>query len=96
MRDDELGVGSGGLLGELGGGEEGVGGGDGGTAEGGAEEGEGEFGAVAEDKHDDVTLTDAEVVEAGGDAAGGEFDVGVGESEAGVGVDETRVVFEFG
>jgi len=91
---NEPGFGGGGLLGQLERSVEGVGGGDDGAAVGGAEESEGELGAVAEDEHDDVTLADADVVEAGGDAAGGEVDFGVGECVACVAVDEACSVLE--
>lgn len=73
---------------------EGVGCGDDGATVGGAEEGEGELRAVAQDEHDDVTLADADFVEAGGDAASSEVDVGVGEGLAGVAVDEAWTVME--
>ncbi|KAF7838051.1 DUF761 domain protein [Senna tora] len=96
MRDDELGLGIGCLLGDLGGSVEGVGGGDGGAEVGGGEEGEDELGAVLEEEHDDVALADAEGVEAGGDAAGGEVDLGVGEGVAGGGIDEAGTVVELG
>lgn len=96
LRYDQPGFGGGGLLGKLLRRVEGVGSGDDGAAVGGAEEGEGELGAVAEDEHDDVTLVDADVVEAGGDAAGGKVDFGVGESVAGVAVDEACSVLELG
>lgn len=75
---------------------EGVGGCDGAAALGGAQEGEGELGAVAEDEHDDVTLTDADLVEACGDPEGGEVDVGVGEGVSGVGIDEAGAALEVG
>ena len=94
LRYDEAGLGGGDLLGELRRGVEGVGGGDSGAAAGGAEEGEGEVGAVSEEEHDDVALADADVLEAGSDAAGGVVDVGVGEGGAGVGVDEAWAVVE--
>ncbi|WVZ09176.1 hypothetical protein V8G54_013706 [Vigna mungo] len=94
LRYDEPGFGGGGLLGQLLLSVEGVGSGDDGAAVGGAEEGKGELGAVAQDEHDDVTLADADVVEAGGDAAGGEVDFGVGECFAGVAVDKACSVLE--
>ena len=39
-------------------------------------------------EHDDVALADADVVDAGGNAAVVVMDIGVGEGGAGVGVDE--------
>lgn len=45
---------------------------------GGAEEGEDKFGRIGKEDHDYVTLSDSELVEAGGDAAGSELDVIVG------------------
>lgn len=91
LRDDEFGLGGLGLLEDLGGGEEGVGHGGGGADEGGGEEGEGELGAVREEEHDRVVMRDsAEAVEAGGDSAGGELDIGVGEGLAGGAVDQAR------
>lgn len=73
-------------------GVEGVGGGGGGAAVGGAEEGEDKFGGVGEEEHDDIALVDSEVVEAGGDFAGGELDVGVGEDVAGGAINDAGAV----
>lgn len=73
-----------------------VGGGADGPAVGGAEEGENELGAVLEEDHDDVALADADVGEAGGNAAGGEVDGGVGVDVAGGSVDEAWAVLELG
>ena len=94
MRYDQPGFRGHRLLRELRRSVEGVGGGDDGAAVSGAQEGECELRAVAEDEHDDVTLADADFVEAGGDAASGEIDVGVGEGFAGVAVDEAWTVME--
>lgn len=69
---------------------------DGGAAVGGSEEGEGELRTVLEEEHDYVALFYAEVVEAGGDSAGGELDIGVGEGLTGVGVDQAGMVSELG
>jgi len=84
------------LLGHLRRSVEGVGSGDDGAAKGGAEECEDELGAVLEEEEDDVALLDAEFVEAGGDSAGGELDVGVGEAFSGGGVNEAWSVVELG
>ena len=93
---DEFGVGGRGLLGHLRRSVEGVSGGDGGAAEGGAQECEDKLGAVLEEKEDDVAVLDAEFVEAGGDSASVELDVGVGEAVSGGGVYEAGSVVELG
>ena len=77
MHYDETVLGHGSLLSELCQGVEGVGGGDSGATVGRAEEGEGEVGPVAEEEDDDVALVDVNVVEVGGDVAGGVMDVGM-------------------
>jgi len=96
LRYDEFGVGRRGLLGHLRRSVEGVSGGHSGATEGGAEECEDELGAVLEEKEDDVALLDVEFVEAGGDSARGELDLGVGEAVSGGGVDEAGSVAELG
>lgn len=96
LRDEELGLGGLRLLRDLGGSEERIRGGGHGAAVGGAEEGEDEFGGIGEEDHDYVTLPDSELVEAGGDASGGELDVVVGVDMAGGGTDEAGAGSEFG
>lgn len=84
------------MLGHLGGGEEGVRGGCHGAEEGGAKEGEDEFRGIGKEDHDDVTLSNAEFVQPGGDSPGGELDVVVSVDIASGGIDQARAGSEFG
>lgn len=61
-----------------------------------AEEGEHEFGRIVEQEHDDIALSDAEVVEAGGDFASDELDIGVGVGVAGGAIDDAGTRAELG
>lgn len=96
LGDDQLRLGRPRLLLDLRRGVKRVGRGGRGAGVRGAEEGKDEFGRVVEEEHDDVALVDTDLVEAGGDSSGGEFDVGVGVGFAGGAVDDAGFGAELG
>ena len=96
LGDDELRVRGFGLFGNLRRSEKRVGGGCGCAAERGGEEREDELGAVREEDHHDVVFVNAEFLKTGGDATGGDMDVGVSVHVAGGTVDQARLGGELG
>lgn len=93
---DQLGLGGGELLEDLGGGVERVGGGGYSTDHGGGEEGQNELSRVLEEDHDDVALADSEVGESDGDLARNKVSLGVGVGFGGGANDEAGTVCELG
>ena len=96
LRYDQLRLGGGELLEDLGGGVERVGGGGYSSDHGGGEEGEDELGGVLEEDHDDVALADSEIRESGSDLARNKVRLCVGVGFGGGADDEAGTVCKLG